>query len=98
MTRQNERLNRQEQRLNSQNHRMYKSNGIDHMQGKPPNRTNVWIGERVVIVGIGVGDATASRRHAIEPSRIKWLQKDRQGARLGRLLNVDELIRRAQLS
>src|SRR5215471_7026607 len=68
------------------------------MKHYTPNRAGLGGHDRVVVVGIGVSDAAAARRHAVEPALIERLEKYEKGARPRNLLRVEQLLAAAKLA
>src|SRR6516164_1886492 len=66
MSAEHEVLERQNQRLKPQNECVHKRKRIDDVMFDGMKPTGVFRHDGVVIVGIGVGDAAAAGRHAIE--------------------------------
>src|SRR5262249_2312224 len=68
------------------------------MKHYTPNRAGLGGHDRVVVVGIGVSDAAAARRHAVEPALIERLEKYEKGARPRNLRCVDQLFAATKLA
>jgi len=47
-----------------------------------------------VVAGIGVCDAAAAGRYALEPAFVERFEKDQKGAWLRHLLRLDQLLNR----
>ena len=91
-------LHGKQQRLDPQDHGMHQPDRVHHMQEHPARGTYIRCLKRVVIVGVGVGDAAAARRKAFELTRKERFHKDGESSRLRHLLDIDELIGRAKLA
>ena len=63
-----ERFHGEQQRLESQYDRMHHPDRIYGVQEQPFRGAQSLIGQNVVIVGVGVGDATAAGRYVVKPS------------------------------
>ena len=57
-----QRLDRQQQRLNAQQQGVHKADGIDGVQGNPPNGAGLLLGDLLVIADLGVKYTAAARR------------------------------------
>src|SRR6185369_10122165 len=68
------------------------------MQEDPAQGADILVGKRVMVVRVGVGDATASRGNAVEAAGKEWLHEDGQGPRLRYLPDVEQLVRRPILT
>ena len=77
---------------------MHQCDRVNDVKEQPPPGADVLVGEKIVIVGIGVGDAQAARWDTSETTLIKWLEKDGEGSRFRGLLRIDEQIRRLDLA
>ena len=65
-----ESLNWQQHRLNPQQHGMHEADGVDHVEAKPLERSNILRFKPLVVACVSVGDATATRRHAVKPTLV----------------------------
>jgi len=74
MSAEHEVLERQNQSLEPQNECVHKRKRIHDVKRDGMKRTSVFRHDRVVIVGIGVGDAAAAGSHAIESTIEQGLQ------------------------
>ena len=54
MPAEHQRLDRQQQRLNAQQQGVHKADGIDGVQGNPPNGAGLLLGDLLVIADSGV--------------------------------------------
>lgn len=90
----NQGLEGKDERLQPQDQGMHQRDRVDHMQEQPAPGANVGIGEEIVVVGVGVGDAQASRRDIREPALVQRLEEDSQRARSSRLLRIDQNVDR----
>src|SRR4051812_5817308 len=71
MARQDESLHRQEQGLYPQHESVDHADRVDDMEIEPPRRAHVLLRvENVMIVGVGIGDTVAARRHALEATLV----------------------------
>ena len=52
----------------------------------------------LVIAGVGVGDATAAGRHAVEAAFVQGLERSENRPRLPDLLRFDQLLAAAELA
>src|SRR3954449_9155939 len=68
------------------------------MKVQPPPGTYVLVGEKIVIVGIGINDALATRWNTSETTLIERLEKDGERSRPRGLLRIDEQIRGLDLA
>src|SRR6476620_12257988 len=68
------------------------------MKHDGPQGARAFCNNDVVIVGIGVGDAAAPRRYAIETALEKRFEKDEERARPRHLLRVDQLLAAPELA
>ena len=75
-------LERQNERLEPQDQGVHQSNCVDRMKEQPPPGADVLVGEKIVIVSIGVGDAQATRGDTRKTSLIERLEIHSQRARL----------------
>ena len=80
MPSQDQGLYRQQHRLQAQDHGMDEPHRIDGMQEKCVQRANVLVLQRMVIAGIGIGDAAATRRNALKRAGENRLEKYGEGA------------------
>ena len=69
-------LERQNERLEPQDQ------GVDRMKEQPPPGADVLVSEKIVIIGVGIGDALAARWDTSEPALIERLEIHSQRARL----------------
>src|SRR5262249_585508 len=92
------RLERKHQCLKPQNQGMHKRESIHSVKKESSHRTRVLRRNRVVVVGIGVGNAAAARGHAIESAIKERLKIDQKSARTGHLLWIKQLPATAELS
>src|SRR5215831_18833242 len=91
-------LERQNQRLEPQNQRMQKRQRVHDVKREGMKKTSVFRHDGVVIVGIGVGDAAASRSDAFEATLKQRLKSHEQRARASYLLRVKELLPATELA
>src|SRR3954453_2730379 len=75
-----ERLERQQQRLDPKEQRVYEAERIDGVKSDAAQRARILGNNNVVIVGIRVGDATASRSHTLESTLIERFKKCEQSS------------------
>ena len=75
-------LERQNERLEPQDQGVHQSNCVDRMKEQPPPGADVLVGEKIVIIGVGIGDALAARWDTSEPALIELLEIHSQRARL----------------
>ena len=92
MAGENQRLYREKQGLNSQYQRMHHADRIYDVKKYPFRGAQSFVGKKVVIVGVGVDDTTATRRHIVDATLEKRLQKYRDRSGLYHLLWIDQLI------
>jgi hypothetical protein len=57
---------------------VHEPEGIDNVKHYAPRGAGVFGGNQLVIVGIGVGDATATGRYAFKPVLVERLKKDQE--------------------
>ena len=76
-----ERLERKHQRLQPQNQGMYECERINNMKHRAFEGAGVFCNDRVMVVGIGIGDAAASGCHAVKAALEEGLEKDQERAR-----------------
>src|SRR5215510_15846818 len=93
-----ERLERKHQRLQPQNQGMYECERINNMKHRAFEGAGVFCNDRVMVVGIGIGDAAAAGRNIVEPALIERLEKGEQGARTCHVLRIDQLLAAAKLA
>src|SRR5262249_45966128 len=98
MPREHQSLQRQNECLQPQDQGMHQRDRVDHMQEQPSPGTDVRMGKKIMVVGIGIGDAQAAWWDVREPALEKRLEEDSQRARLGRLLRIDQNVRRLDLA
>jgi hypothetical protein len=91
-------LERQDQRLEPQNQCMHKRKRVHDVESEGPKKTGVFGDDRIVVVGIGVGDAAAAGRHSLEPPTVQGLKRHQERTRASHLLRVDELLAPAELT
>jgi len=84
-------LKRHDECLEPQNQGVDKCERIDDMQRSCPQGARVLGHDDVVVAGIGVCDADAAGRHAIEAPFVERLEKHQQGAGTTNLLHVQQL-------
>src|SRR5688572_1697948 len=92
MTAQDQGLDRQEQRLDSQYHRVNQPSRVDGVESERAERAYVGILQRVVVAGIGIGNATAALGQIIELTLIERLHDDGDRSGPRHLSDVDELV------
>ncbi len=85
-------LHRHDERLNTQKHRVHNGHRIDAVEIEAMEEAELLVLQAVVIAGIGVRDAGASRRNIGEAALVQGLQRDGQRARTHNLLRVNELV------
>src|SRR5688572_4144978 len=83
-----QRLERQDERLESQDQGVHEGERIHGMKRDGTQRAGVLGDDDVVIAGIGVGDATAAGRDALQPAFIKRLEYCEQRPRPRHLLQI----------
>ena len=71
---------------------------IDDMQSKTLQRAGFRVGDYVVIARVGVHDATAPRRDALETSLVHWLEECQNRPGLSQVLSIDQLLAGAELA
>ena len=76
-----ERLERKYDRLEPQNQGVHQPERVYGVKSKASGGAGVLGDDQVVIVGIGIGDATAARRHPLQPAFIERLEKHQKRAR-----------------
>lgn len=76
---------------------MDKPHRVDDVQEKPAKHADILRLQRVVIAGIGIGNATAPRRDALQRTGKERFEEDGQRSRLRQLLHVNKLVRGPQL-
>ena len=86
------------QRLEPQNQCMHERQRVHDMKSEGPKKTGVFGDDRIVVVGIGVGDAAAAGRHSLEPPTVQGLKGHQERTRASHLLRVDELLAPAELT
>jgi hypothetical protein len=64
-----QRLERKYQRLQPKNQSVHEAERIDGVQREGSQRAGILGNDRIVIAGIGIGDAGAARRDAVEAAR-----------------------------
>lgn len=60
---------------------MHEPNGIHRVKGEASEWADGARGDQFIVTGIGIYDATAARRDAVEPTLVQRLKKDQDGAR-----------------
>src|SRR5262245_58659133 len=68
------------------------------MKNHAPGGAGVFRDDRVMIVRIGIGDATAAGRDVVEPTLVERLEKREKSARARHLLDVDQLLAATKLA
>jgi len=53
MPAEDQRLHRQQQRLDTQDHRMHEADGVDGVEPKPAQSTEIGVLQRLVVAGVG---------------------------------------------
>ena len=94
---QNQGADRQQQRLKPEDRSMNKSHRVDGVECKPVNRAEILSLQRVVIAGVGIGDAVAARRKPVKLPSDEGYKVGGDGAGLSRLHRIDQLVRRSDL-
>src|SRR6478672_7982428 len=85
-------LERQHQRLQPENQGVHQGEGVHNVKPNGPQGARVFCDNDVVIVGIGVGDAAAPRRHAVEAAFEERFEKNEERARPRYLLRLEQLL------
>jgi len=93
-----QRLERKHQRLQPQDERVHQRQCIHDVKGNGLQRASIFGNDRVVIIGIRVGDAAAAGRHAVDPVLAQRLEKGDRRSRLGDLLWIDQPLTAAELA
>ena len=92
MSAEHEGLEGKHDRLEPQNQGVDQREGIHNVQGRTPHGAGVLRHDHVVVVGVGVGDAAAAGRYAVEPAFIERLKQRQKRAWLLHLLRFDQLL------
>src|SRR4030095_2175891 len=77
---------------------MHKSGRIDDMQPEALERAEFAGRDQFVIAGVGVGDAPAPRRRALQPALVDRLHENENGARTRDLLRLNQLFAAPELT
>src|SRR5437868_11977507 len=77
---------------------MHEPDGIDGMQTKTFCCRELPGRDQLVVAGIGIDDATASRRNPLEAARVERLQEHQDGTRSHGVLRFNELLASAELT
>src|SRR5712672_395524 len=93
-----QRLDRQQKGLDPQQQCMHQSDAVDDMQTDFPTCAGLLCDDLLVIAGVGVDDAAAAGRHAVETALVERLQKHEERARPGDALRLDQLLAAAELA
>ena len=91
-------LNGSNERLQPQDQGVHQPEGIHDVKSDAPHGAGVFRGDHVVVVGIGVGDAAAARRDAVQPACVERLEIHQERAGPRHLLRVDQLLAAAELA
>src|SRR5262249_33803665 len=91
-------LERKDQRLEPQNQRMQKRERIHDVKRDGMKYTGVLRHDRIVVVGIGVGDTAAAGSKAVESTLKQGFESDKERARTSHLLRIEELLSAAELT
>src|SRR3954470_19367669 len=91
-------LQRKSNCLQANDQGVHQGDCINDMKVQPPHGTYVLVGEKIVIVGIGINDALATRWNTSETTLIERLKKDGERSRPRGLLRIDEQIRGLDLA
>src|SRR5262245_19295586 len=77
---------------------MNEPQGIDGVKSQTLYEASLLRSDRVVIVGIGVGDAAAAWRYPVQSTGVERFKIRQKGAGPGHLLRIDQLLAAAELS
>src|SRR4029079_13788772 len=97
MSTKHEDLEGKHQSLQPQYQGVHQSKRVHHVKGDAAQRACVAGSDDVMVVGIGIGDATASGRHALKPALIERFEINQQRAWLPDLLRINQLLAAAKL-
>src|SRR5918997_2560082 len=91
-------LDRKHQGVDAQDQRVHQPDGVHGMKREALKSPDPRLGDLVVMAAVGIGDAAASRRDAVEAPFVKGLQEDEDRARADHLLRINELLAAAELA
>src|ERR1700733_2881048 len=91
MSSEHQRLQRQDDRLQTKDQCVNESNGIDDVQIDLLQPTDTFGRKFIVVIGINICDAAASRRHAVQSTLIERIEPCQNGAGRANLLHLGEL-------
>ena len=86
------------QRLEPQNQCMHKRKRIHDVKSHGSQSPGISCDDRVMIIGIGIGDTTAPGRHVINSAFVHWLESYEQSTGTSHLLRINELLPAAELT
>ena len=79
-------LQRQNQRLQANDQGVHQRDRVNDVKEQPPPGADILVGEKIVIVGVGIGDAQAPRWNTRKTTLIQRLEKDGERSRSRGLL------------
>jgi len=98
MSAEDERLEGQYQRLKPENQRVHETEGVDCMKHYGAEGARILRDDDVMIVGICIGNAAATRCHAVKAAFEERLEKDKERARPRHLLQINQLLPAPELT
>ena len=98
MSAEHEVLERIHESLEPQNQGVHERERIDYMKSCTIQGASLFCRDFLVIVGVGVCDAAAARRHTIEPAFVEWLKFSENCARPRDLLRLEQSLAAEELA
>src|SRR6185295_100313 len=91
-------LDRQQQRLDAKEHGVHDSDCVDRMKSDAPKEAYILRGQKFMVAGVSVRDASAARRHVIESAFVERLEKGEDCSWARHRLGVDQLLAATELA
>src|ERR1700733_3446606 len=90
-------LERQHKRLQSKDQRVHQTQCIDDVKSNTLQDTRLFLGNLVMVVGVGVGETSAARGYAFQPAFVERLKSDQESARFRDLLRFEQSLAATKL-